>query len=302
MLKTNQIHHGDCLKLMHEIPDGSIDMVLADLPYGTIDAAWDSIIPFEPLWKHYKRIIKPNGSIVLFGQDPFSAMLVVSNIDWYRHKWIWIKDKAANFLAAAYAPLKYTEDVLVFSPAGFTHNSNPKAIYNPQMIPGEWRPPRKNRVLGKSISQIKKRPITSHKAILNPKSHHSGTKRYPENYIYYPTPYYDKRVHTTQKPAPLCAYFIRTYTNPGDIVLDNVAGIGTTAIAAIETGRNWLCIENSPDYTQPIGPDNPDYYGLAKERIKERLKQPFLPGLVTGQPNKQNAGELLQHGLWDEQG
>ncbi len=123
-LEPNNIYHGDCLELMHGIPDGSIDMILADLPYGTTACHWDSIIPLEPLWAHYKRIIKTRGAIVLTASQPFTSMLVMSNLEWFRYSWIWEKDKGANFLQANFQPLKTHEDVLVFARG--------KTVYNPQ--------------------------------------------------------------------------------------------------------------------------------------------------------------------------
>ena len=223
MLEKNKVIMGDCLVEMQKIPDKSIDMILCDLPYGTTACKWDTIIPFEPLWEQYKRIIKDNGAIVLTASQPFTSALVMSNPDWYKHHWIWLKEKGTGFQVAKYRPMMKTEDIIMFS-----KNS---ANYNPQMI---------------ALDKPKVERFASTKSDSSPLANlrigkRIATHRYPKNIIEIKR---DKnKLHPTQKPVALFEYLIKTYTHEGDTVLDNCAGSFTTAIAAENTKRNWICIE-----------------------------------------------------------
>lgn len=257
----NTAHHIDCLIGMQSIPDKSIDMILCDLPYGTTACKWDVIIPFEPLWKQYERIIKDNGSIVLTAQQPFSSLLLISNIKLYRHRWVWEKDKSANFITAKGQPLKYTEDILIFSKRGHYKPGNSKiktATYNPQFREG--------------AGATRKRTTEERKGYLLELNHrenptpvisygNSHKKRYPKDIIYFTTQHFG-RLHPTQKPVTLFEYLIKTYTNEGETVLDNCAGSGTTAIACINTNRNYILMEKEEKY-----------YNIILDRIKKHTLQ-----------------------------
>ena len=225
----NSVLQGDCLELMKEIPDRSIDMILCDLPYGTTACKWDAIIPFEPLWEQYKRIVKPNAAIVLTASQPFTSQLVMSNPKWFRYEWIWEKTCSTGFLDANRKPLKSHENILVFSES--------RSNYNPQKIK----------------SKPYKRP--SGICSLYGKHDQTGTvnngDRYPNTLIKIPNPNFESK-HPTQKPVALFEYLIKTYTNEGDVILDNCAGSGTTAIAALNTNRNYILMEKESEYIEVI--------------------------------------------------
>lgn len=231
-IDINTVHQGDCLELMKDIPDGSVDMILADLPYGTTACKWDTIIPFDPLWKEYKRIIKDNGAIVLTASQPFTSALVMSNPKWYRHHWVWVKEKGAGFQVAKYRPMMKTEDIIMFKERG-------GGIYNPQMTlrdkPLKYKYP---------TVQSKSNPLASYsdKVVI-------ATHKYPENTLNFKT---QTGEHPTQKPVALFEYLIKTYTNEGDLVLDNVAGSGTTGVACQNTNRNFILMEQEPEYVEII--------------------------------------------------
>lgn len=217
---------GDCLDLMADIPDGSIDMILCDLPYGTTRNKWDALIPFEPLWTHYWRVAKPNAAIVLSAQCPFDKMLGASQIRYLKYEWLWLKPNGTGFLNAKKAPLKNAENVLVF------YKSPP--TYNPQMRTG-FKPYRSRQ--GVRSSNYGK---------MNPDNiSESNGERYPLQTIEFNQ---ERGAHPTQKPVALFDYLIRTYTTEGQIVLDNCSGSGTTAVAAHQTGRRYVCIEQDVDY------------------------------------------------------
>lgn len=209
------------------MPDGSVDMVLCDLPYGTTQNKWDQVIPFEPLWSHYWRVCKPNAAIVLTASQPFTSALVMSQVDRFKYDWCWRKPKGTGHLNAKKMPMRDKEDVLVFC-RGST-------IYNPQW--GEGEPYNDKSGRGQSSN------YGSDKRIGNA----SDGKRYPKQVIDFPV-VERGTVHPTQKPVALFEYLIRTYTNPGELVLDNCAGSATTAIAAQRSGRRSLCIERDPGY------------------------------------------------------
>lgn len=237
------IINGDCLEEMKNIPNKSIDMIFTDLPYGTTQCSWDTIIPFEPLWKEYKRIIKDRGVILLFGSEPFSSYLRMSNISWYKYDWIWEKSKATNFLNAKRQPLRAYENICVF------YNKAP--IYNPQMTEGE--------AYNKGIR--KEQTEDDVYGEFNQVEVKSDGLRYPRNVIYFKTAESEgKTYHKTQKPIDLCKYFINTYTNKGDLILDNAAGSITTGLASENLNRKWINIELDEKYCE-----------LGKSRFKSGL-------------------------------
>jgi len=221
---------------MRDIPDGSVDMILCDLPYGTTACKWDTIIPFEPLWAEYERIIKNNGAIVLTAGQPFTSALVMSNPKLFRYEWIYEKTKASNFMLAKKQPMKHHENVCVF------YKKQP--TYNPQMTKAEKLDKRNKEgvyickedgVLGEGVKAYRKLE--------------TGL-RYPKSVQLFNNSDKTKIVHPTQKPVALFEYLIRTYTNEGEVVLDNCIGSGTTAVAAINTNRQFIGIEKEPEYVE----------------------------------------------------
>lgn len=232
----NKINLGDCLELMNDIQDGSIDMILCDLPYGTTSCKWDTIIPFELLWKHYERIIKSNGAIVLTASQPFTSSLVMSNPKIFKYEWIWEKNIGSNFAILKYQPMKEHESVLIFSKT--THK------YYPIMQE------RKGAGLARTKYSYNE-SNTGKREVMNgfkmEHSNHNGNNemRYPSS-----IQKFNREVgrHPTQKPVALFEYLIKTYTNEGDVVLDNCSGSGTTAIACLNTNRNFICIEKDKEY------------------------------------------------------
>ena len=252
-----ELLQGDCLELMKNIKDKSIDMILCDLPYGTTSCKWDSIIPFEPLWEQYKRIIKDNGAIVLFGQQPFTTLLISSNINEFRHNIIWHKDKCANFIHAKNQPRKTTEDIIVFSKegSGFVHNSKNKCTYNPQMISRKPRKQMKETKRSENIIEIRGDSCSFKQG-----EDFIADKSYPENIVYFKTEH-KNRLHPTQKPVDLLEYLIKTYTNENEIVLDNCMGSGSTGVACINIDRNFIGMEKDEKY-----------FEIAKDRIEKHLK------------------------------
>ena len=228
MLELNKVYCGDCLELMQEIDDKSIDMVLCDLPYGTTECKWDVVIPFDLLWKQYDRIIKDNGAMAFNASQPFTSVLVNSNISHYKHHWIWLKNRGTGFQVAKYRPMMKTEDIIVFC--------NKTLKYNPQMIPLDK--PRKY----KSASNTNG---TNHLAHFNSFTY-EVTEKYPTNVI--EVSKVAKPLHPTQKPVELCEYLIKTYTNEGELVLDNCCGSGTTGVAAKNLHRNYILIEKEEKY------------------------------------------------------
>lgn len=236
----NTVMHGDCLELMKDIPDGSVDMILCDLPYGTTACKWDTIIPFEPLWEQYNRIIKDNGAIVLTASQPFTSALVMSNTKGYKHSWVWNKVTARGHLVAKYRPMQQTEDVLVFTKNG------KKVNYHPIMInrPKDKIEVRKTREYGRTDI------MGGNKQKLKEKIYNQW---YPKNIINISNASSSKiSLHPTQKPVALFEYLIKTYTNEGDTVLDNCAGSGTTGIAALNTNRNYILMEQEQEYIDVI--------------------------------------------------
>lgn len=228
----NKVIQGDCLEVMRRIPDNSVDMILCDLPYGTTACKWDTIIPFEPLWEQYKRIIKDNGAIVLTASQPFTSTLVMSNPDMFRYEIIWEKPRPSNFTFAKKGIMKYHESILVF------YKNQPK--FNPEMVKGE-----KNHA-----STVTRRKITNKTgANTSVITVNTSDLKYPKSVLRFSN---QVGIHPTQKPVDLFEYLIKTYTNEGDIVLDNCAGSGTTAIACINTKRNYILIEKEQEYIDVI--------------------------------------------------
>lgn len=240
-----KLYQGDCLEVMKNIPDKSVDMILCDLPYGTTQCKWDSIIPFDSLWKQYNRIIKNNGAIVLFGSEPFSSMCRTSNIKQYKYDWVWDKKQAGNVLNVKRQPLKTFENIMVF---------NTKTYY-PIMRKGKLR---------KKGGQNKQPEITG-KVKLDYTT--CNDEYYPTAILEFSNANKRNRLHPTQKPVELLEYLIKTYTNKGQTVLDNCMGSGSTGIACVNTGRDFIGIEL-----------NPEYFRLASQRLEEAQKQTRVEG------------------------
>lgn len=237
----NKIIQGNCLEVMKEIPDKSVDMILADLPYGTTACKWDTIIPFEPLWEQYKRIIKDNGAIVLTASQPFTSALVMSNPDWFRHEWIWEKERGANFLQGNKQPLKVHENVVVFGKMCPLYYPQKTINPNKRSIPNRINNTPKRIEAGLNVKSFKSSDKYD-KLMLLPRSIQRFVRDIPKG----------GTLHPTQKPVALFEYLIKTYTNEGDIVLDNVAGSGTTGVACQNTNRNYILIEKEPEYIDII--------------------------------------------------
>ncbi len=238
MIWKNTLYLGDCLEIMPTIPAGSVDMVFADLPYGMSHQAWDSIIPFDQLWIHYRRVCKENAAMVFTATQPFTSMMVMSNIKMFRYEWIFQKTRATQFLKSKERPLGSHENVLVF------YRKLP--TYNPVMTPGKPD----NRVAKIRVS------LDGFYGEGKPRIFADGRLRHPKTVITIKSEQGQKMNHPTQKPVALAEYFIRTYTNPDDVVLDNVMGSGTTCVAAIRTGRKYIGIEIEPEY-----------FDIAEERV-----------------------------------
>ena len=230
---------GDCLEEMKGIADGSVDMVLCDLPYGTTACKWDSVIPFEPLWEQYKRVIKKNGAIVLFGSEPFSSLLRVSNLKQFKYDWVWDKVRPSGFQIAKYVPMKRHELVSVFCDG--TPNWNPQ------------KEKRDKPVKGKVVSSSDSSPLKYNDGITR-----IYNDKNPQSILVYSKQSDGKYVHPTQKPVSLSEYLIRTYTNEGETVLDNTMGSGTTGVACVNTGREFIGIERDDAY-----------FEIAKDRIEK---------------------------------
>ena len=235
---------GDCLARMAEIPDGSVDMVLCDLPYGTTQNKWDAVIPFEPLWAHYWRILKPNGVAVLTAAQPFTSALVMSQVRACRYLWVWDKvNRPTGHLNAQLQPMRQTEDVVVFYRA--------QSTYIPQMTQGRPYTATGSKISSNYGDQVQSTTVCD-------------GLRYPRNLLEIAA---DERgtagrVHPTQKPVALMEYLIRTYTHEGETVLDNCFGSGTTGVACVNAGRKFIGIERDPDY-----------FSIACKRIEQAAKQ-----------------------------
>ena len=243
---------------MKDIPSKSIDCIICDLPYNKLTAKWDKLIPIDLLWKQYKRIITDNGAIILFAQQPFTSLLVESNIEEFRHNIVWHKDKCANFLHAKNQPRKTTEDILVFSKegSGFVHNSKNKCVYNPQMVDRKPRKPTNRTLRSESLLEIR-----GNACDLQSGDDFIADKSYPENIVYFKTEH-KNRFHPCQKPQELLEYLIKTYTNENEIVLDFTMGSGSSGVATLSVGENrkFIGIELQKNY-----------FDIAKERIENAI-------------------------------
>lgn len=244
----NRLYEGDCIEIMKQLPNESIDMILCDLPYGTTQNKWDSLIPLDSLWKEYNRIIKPNGAIVLTSHGIFTAQLIVSQSKIFKYKWVWEKSKPTNFLNSKKQPLRKHEDICVF------YKKQP--IYNPQMTQGE--PYNKG---------VRKNQLSGSYGDFQPVIVSSSGERYPTDIIYVKTAESEGEVlHPTQKPVELGRYLVRTYTNQGDVVLDNTFGSGSFLVAALLEGRNFIGIEKNEDVAL-FKKEKIDYIDVAKRRL-----------------------------------
>jgi len=254
MLKLNKIYCGDCLKGMKFIDDKSIDMILCDLPYGITACKWDTIIPLKPLWIQYKRVIKDNSAIVLFASQPFTSILVTSNIKMFKYEWIWEKEQGTGQLNAKIMPLKSHENILVFGIGKIKYNAQKKLVnksYNKKV---------------NSIMEIIKYDASLYNSGVPLRGYNKKNvlDRWPKSIIKVNREL-KGRVHLTQKPVTLCEYLIKTYTDIGGLVLDNCIGSGTTAIAAINTKRNYIGIELDRKYVN-----------IANERIRDYKRKEVI--------------------------
>ena len=262
-----ELYQGDCLEKMNNISDHSVDLILCDLPYGTTDRkgikdkgdnrllSWDTVIPLDKLWEQYRRVLKDRGTIVLTADQPFTSQLILSNLDWFKYEWIWKKKKTTGFLLANYRPMKQTEDIVVFSPAGAAaasrHGGN--MTYNPQgLIEKKVKKKNSAKRLGKFLH--------------NPEHMGKGNKllhetEYEQKYTNYPSEIIEfgldkDSIHPTQKPVALMDYLIKTYSNENEVVLDNCMGSGTTGVSAVKCNRKFIGIEKDKHY-----------FDLASDRI-----------------------------------
>jgi site-specific DNA-methyltransferase (adenine-specific) len=237
----NRLYLGDCTSVLPSLPDRSIDMVLCDLPYGVTRNKWDSVIPLDWLWGQYRRLVKPNAAVVLFGQDKFSARLMLSNEKWHRYNLVWEKDRVSGFLNAKRMPLRSHEDILVF------YEELP--IYHPQMTEGK-----PSHAMGTKFLAGR---TNNNYGDFRPQAVDSKTnQKFPRSVLRFPRPH--PPIHPTQKPVELLSWLIRTYTNPGQVVLDNTMGVGSTCLASHQEGRGFVGIELDPGY-----------FGKAVERLNQ---------------------------------
>lgn len=275
MTDNVKLLNGDCLELMKEIGDNSIDLILCDLPYGTTDTyggkgkgkknrflAWDNAIPLDLLWIEYKRIIKKNGTICLTADEPFTSQLILSNIEWFKYELIWKKDKTTGFLLANYRPMKQTEDVVIFSEGGASaaaKKAGNSMTYNPQGLIAKKVAKKNNKKrLGKFL--LNEDFMGKNNMLLSESEYSQEWTNYPKEIIEFIT---DKNpIHPTQKPVGLMEYLIKTYSNENEIVLDNCMGSGTTGIACMNTNRKFIGMELDEKY-----------FNLAKNRIEENKKE-----------------------------
>ena len=238
-----KLYNGDCLEVMKSIADKSIDAIITDPPYGTTACKWDSVIPFEPMWKQLNRIIKDNGAIVLFGSEPFSSALRMSNIKNYKYDWVWQKDRASGHLNAKKQPLRNLENISVFY--------KKQCTYNPIMTIGK-----KSNSIGKAINELKCKNNNLYGKFK--RVNRKGNEKYPRQVLEYKRPH--PPIHPTQKPVALMEYLIKTYTNELETVLDFTMGSGTTGVACCNLNRDFIGIELDKHY-----------FKIAQERIKNEL-------------------------------
>ena len=239
----DKLLYGDCLELLNDVDDKSVDMILCDLPYGQTHNKWDSVIPLDKLWKQYKRVIKDNGCIALFGQGMFTADLMYSNKKWWKYNLIWDKVLTNGFLNANRMPLRSHEDIAIF------YNKPP--TYNPQKVLGK-----KNHTKGK-VKQNKNNNYGKHNFVDN--SDELGNMKHPKSILTFTRPHSSVMKHPTEKPVEVCEWLIKSYTNEGDVVLDNCMGSGTTGVACENTNRKFIGMEL-----------NKEYFEQAVNRINQR--------------------------------
>lgn len=236
------LQFGDCFRVLETLPDGCVDMVLCDPPYGTTRCAWDTPLDLDALWKHYRRVVKPNGAVLIFAQTPFDKVLGASNLAELRYELIWRKTRGTGFLNANRAPLKAHENILVF------YRSLPS--YTPEKSTGHARKvSTKSGVQGEIYGKMSGGSMR-----------YDSTERYPLSVVEYAAPHQTDRVHPTQKPVDLLRYLIRLYSRPGDLILDNCMGSGSTGVAALAEGRRFIGIEKEPEY-----------FAICQDRIEQAL-------------------------------
>ena len=233
------LHRGDCLEVMPTIEAGSVDLILSDLPYGTTACKWYTVIPFEPLWACFKHVLKPRGAVVLTASQPFTSMLVMSNREWFKYCLVWRKSRPTDFFNAKNRPMRIHEDVVVFSSGTTANRSEQRMTYNPQgLVESPYiktrRKPVGPQIIGSRPSWVSEYAVT-----------HVG---YPDSVIDIPSEHNGDTIHPTQKPVALFEYLIKTYSNEGETVLDATIGSGTTALAALNTGRRCIGIERDDGY------------------------------------------------------
>lgn len=246
-MKNCWLKQGDCLEVMVTVPDACVDLICCDLPYGTTNCSWDTVLPFDLLWGHYRRILKPSGCVVLFGNQPFTSALIQSNLPWFKQSLVWDKNKCGSPGLAKIRPMQSHEDVVVFAPG--------KTTYNPLMEEGEPYA----RKSSKPEGYVGRK--NDHGYGMKPRTEFTNTgTRYPKSIIRIRRDFSaQQQVHPTQKPVPLLEWLIATYSNPGEVVMDNCMGSGTAGVACKNLGRKFIGIEASPEYFQ-----------LATQRIKEK--------------------------------
>lgn len=234
--------NGDCMKLMNEIPDGAVDMVLCDPPYGTTACSWDSVLPFDQLWKEYNRVLKTDGAAVLFAAQPFTTELIQSNRKAFRYCWYWLKNQPTGFAYARYQPMRKVEEICVFY--------RKHGTYNPQGV---------QKVVGAKVRRNRAKADSVYDMTTLSKAYTPRFTNYPKNVLQFST---ERGLHPTQKPVPLLEYLIRTYTNEGDTILDNCMGSGSTGVAVKRVGgRHFVGIEQ-----------NKVYFDIACERIEKEAE------------------------------
>jgi site-specific DNA-methyltransferase (adenine-specific) len=264
-LTIDTVHHTDLLTLCAALPDRSIDCILCDLPYGSTACHWDVIIPFAPMWAAFKRVVKPRGAIVLTASQPFTSLLVGSNLDWFKHSWVWNKSLSGNFLNMKIQPAKIHEDVIVFATGAIR--------YFPQMTKGLLRTKGSTTSKPDTVGEIVRHTTISDMYYPQSIINISNADRTRPEFIFHPT----------QKPVALFEYLIRTYTQPGDVVFDPCVGSGTTAIAARNTGRHWICGDSGTD----------EKTGKTWAQVaKDRLAVPFTLPLFTDTPTASPAVQM----------
>lgn len=241
VIENATLFEGDCLEVMPTLAAGSIDLILADLPYGVTACKWDVIIPFDRLWAEYERVLKPAGTVILTASQPFTTKLISSKMDWFRYELVWKKNTCSGHLNSKYQPLRGHENILVFSPAKTT-----KMVYRPQGLVAVDRMKRtgRSRIYNKQTTEIR----------------HVRWTNFPRSVLEFASEVEHK--HPTQKPVALLAYLIETYSEPGAIVLDNTMGVGSTGVAALQVGRRFVGVEMENEF-----------YGVAEERIRNVCAQ-----------------------------